>query len=78
MNPTHAVRIIVRTTKADSAFLYHVIEAHEGLATCTTLPNPEHAQYRDVELLVPRELVAEMKLVLEDLSDIVTILSQSV
>ena len=66
----HAKTITIRTKKEDSAFLYHVLEANEGLTAYSTLDYVPHHPYRDVELIFSPELEADVRALLEDLSDI--------
>jgi hypothetical protein len=74
---THAHKIFIRTKKEDSAFVYHVFEAHEGLVSVSTLPHQPHDPFRDLELLVTVELKADLEAILEDLSEIVSILPEA-
>ena len=71
---THAHKIFIRTRKEDSAFVYHILEAQEGLAAYSTLDFKSHDPFRDLELLVPKELVFQMSELLDSLGDMVTIL----
>jgi hypothetical protein len=71
---THAHKIFIRTKKEDSAFVYHVFEAHEGLVAYSTLPHRAHDPFRDLELLVTQELKSDLEALLQDLSELVTIL----
>ena len=71
---THAHKIFIRTKKEDSAFVYHVFEAHEGLVAYSTLPHRAHDPFRDLELLVTRELKSDLEALLQDLSEFVMIL----
>ena len=71
---THAHKIFIRTKKEDSAFVYHVFEAHEGLVSYSTLPHRAHDPFRDLELLVTQELKSDLEALLQDLSELVTIL----
>ncbi len=41
---------VLRMNKEDSAFFYFQLEANDGLCFYSTLENPPHAQYRDIEL----------------------------
>ena len=70
----HAKKIIIRSKKEDSAFLYNVFEAHEGLAAYQTLPFQKHDQHRDMELIFTEEREEEVRKVLVDLSDIIQVL----
>jgi hypothetical protein len=71
---THAHKIFIRTKKEDSAFVYHIFEAHEGLVAYSTLPHLTHDPFRDLELLVTPELKEDLHALLQDLSEYVTIL----
>ena len=71
---THAHNIFIRTKKEDSAFIYHVFEAHEGLVSYSTVKHQPHDPFRDLELLVTAELKDDLLALLEDLSEYVTIL----
>ena len=68
---THAHKIFIRTKKEDSAFVYHILEAQEGLAAYSTLDFKPHDPYRDLELLVPKELVHQAEALLETLGEMV-------
>ena len=46
-----ALKIKIRTKKSDSAFVYHTLEAHEGLTAYRTLPHQEGDTHRDMELM---------------------------
>ena len=69
-----AKKIIIRTRKEDSAFVYHVFEAHEGLTAYSTLPFMPHDPQRDLELLVAPESLNDLRTILKDLAGLVVIL----
>jgi hypothetical protein len=71
---THAHKIFVRTRKEDSAFIYHIFEAHEGLVAYSTLPHQNHDAFRDLELLVSAEMKADLEALLEDLAEWVSVI----
>ena len=71
---THAHKIFIRSKKEDSGFIYHVLEAHEGLAAYSTLDFDSRDPFRDLELWVPLEQLDRVMEVLLDLKEIVTIL----
>ena len=73
---THAHKIFIRTKKEDSAFVYNVLEAHEGIAAYTTLPFRAQDPFRDLELLVTEELKEDLKALLLDLKEMVEILPE--
>ena len=68
-------KILVRTTKEDSAFFYHVLEASEGIATYSTVNYQPGDRYRDVELLIPDGSLKDVKELLVELGDVVEILT---
>ncbi|MCC7441661.1 MAG: hypothetical protein IT285_08510 [Bdellovibrionales bacterium] len=52
-DPSGVATWTLRTRKEDSAFLYTVLEATEGIASFTTLPHAPGEADRTVELLIP-------------------------
>ncbi len=74
---THAHKIFIRTRKEDSVFIYHILEASEGLAAYSTLPFTSVDPHRDLELLVPQERIKQVNDLLQSLSEIVTILPEN-
>jgi DUF438 domain-containing protein len=76
----HAKKMVIRTSKQDSAFLYYILEANEGLTAYSTVDYKVHDKVRhairDVELMIPPERVGEVKELLKELS-FVTIISDS-
>lgn len=53
--------LIIRLNKEDSAFFYFQLEANDGFCFYSTLPNPPHAQYRDIDLKGDINLVNQMR-----------------
>lgn len=51
----NALKIQIRTKKSDSAYVYHLLEAHEGLTSYLTLAHQEGEQTRDIELIFAKE-----------------------
>jgi hypothetical protein len=45
--------IIIRVPKADSVYLYQLLEGYEGLVSHSTLPHENGAGFRDIELVCP-------------------------
>jgi hypothetical protein len=68
---SRAHKIFIRTHKRDSAFVYAVLEAQEGLVAYSTLPHQHHAQTRELELLVPESSLSELEAVLKSLGPMV-------
>jgi hypothetical protein len=69
-----AHKIFIRMKKEDSAFIYHVLEAHEGWAAYSTLPISRNDPYLDMLLIVPSEWVNPVNDLLESLKDRLIIL----
>jgi hypothetical protein len=64
--------ITIRMHKRDSAFVYAVLESHEGLCSYSTLPLEPGATHLDMILRAPDETAsAELRTVLKQLGDIV-------
>jgi hypothetical protein len=64
----NARKIQIRTKKSDSAYVYHLLEAHEGLTAYSTLPHNRGEQERGMELIFAPEaekdvlsLIAELQ-----------------
>jgi hypothetical protein len=72
---SRAHKVFIRSHKRESAFIYAVLEAHEGIATPTTLPHRHHAQTRELELLVPECFLPDLNEVLRELGPMVEVLS---
>ncbi len=47
-------RVVIRVSKEDSARVYALIEAYEGIAMISTLPHVSGDRWRDLELTVPQ------------------------
>jgi hypothetical protein len=60
-------RLLVRVTKADSAFLYFQLESNEGLCFYSTLDSSLGTTYRDLELIGSLEFEGEILRLLEHL-----------
>ncbi|MFN7685204.1 MAG: hypothetical protein ACK5QT_07315 [Oligoflexia bacterium] len=65
---------VIRIAKADSAWVYHVLEAQEGIVSYSTLPEPEGGILTpaglpacELELTIPAAFVKEVALVLEQI-----------
>jgi len=64
------LRKVIRVRKEDSAFIYNILEAHEGLAFYSTLPHQTGDAHRDLELNIPVSLVNEAALMLESMKEL--------
>jgi hypothetical protein len=65
----NTVKIRIRTKKSDSAFVYHTLEAHEGLTAYRTLPHVEGDWFRDMELSFSPDAEEDVKKLLKELSE---------
>lgn len=62
-------KIRVRVHKRDSAFVYCILESHEGTCSYSTLDGPANDLYRDLELQVPESALPDVRRVLEHLGE---------
>lgn len=69
----NALKLRIRTRKSDSAYVYHTLEAHEGLTAYRTLPHLEGEAVRDVELIFASVSEKEVREMLEDLRKFVNL-----
>ncbi len=61
-----AHRIVIKTHKEDSALIYHLLEAHEGLAAYSTLDSPQGDPFRELELWVTDSCLSDVLALLEE------------
>jgi hypothetical protein len=62
-----AQKIRIRTKKSDSAFIYHTLEAHEGLTAYRTIPHQVGDLHRDVELMFSPDALEDVKKLISEL-----------
>jgi hypothetical protein len=67
----HSVVKVIRVKKEDSAFVYFILESYEGITSYSTLDHREGDAYRDLELRIPPDFVAEVEDLLKRLGDLV-------
>ena len=65
----NARKIQIRTKKSDSAYVYHTLEAHEGLTAYRTLNHREGEQFRDIELIFAPEVEKDVLSLLAELQE---------
>lgn len=65
---------IVRVPKNESAFLYFILEAHEGLCFYSTLPSSLGQSYRDVHIQSSVHFIEEIDQVINKLSQEVNLI----
>jgi len=58
---------VIRVKKEESAFLYFVLEAREGLTFYSTLPHQSGDAHRDIELMTPVDFLPELEALLKQL-----------
>lgn len=57
----------IRVRKEDSAFVYFILESHEGIVSYSTLDFRKGDPHRDLELRIPPDFVQEVEGVLKRL-----------
>ncbi len=67
----------IRVRKQDSAFVYFILEASEGITSYSTLDHKPGDPHRDLELRIPPDFVDEVENLLESLGDMVHELKDS-
>ena len=71
MEDSKSVRTMrIRVRKEDSAFIYTILEAHEGLASYSTLSHRVGEAHRDLELTIPVSLLPEALQMLDSISNL--------
>jgi hypothetical protein len=66
----------IRVRKEDSAYVYCILESHEGITSYSTLDHQAGDPFRDLELQIPFDFVDEVNRVLKDLGDMIYELSE--
>jgi hypothetical protein len=59
----------IRVRKEDSAFVYAILEASEGIASYSTLPHAPGSAFRDLELQIPDGFRDDVARVLQELGE---------
>ncbi len=65
----HSIIRRIRVRSEDSAFVYAVLEASEGVCAYSTLPHQTGDRHRDLELIIPDGQLPEVERILADLTD---------
>jgi hypothetical protein len=60
--------MILRVRKEDSAYLYQILEASEGLTNYSTLAADKHSSHREILLHLAPDLVHEVRELIERLA----------
>lgn len=71
MKATSSVRRILQVKKENSAFVYAILESHEGWTAYSTLESPKETPYRRIELLIAPDFEREVTELIEVLGDLV-------
>ena len=64
--------MILRVAKQDTAFLYALLEAYEGVVTYSTLASEKSAGYRDIQVFSTPSQTAALEEIVQTLSQEVT------
>ena len=67
----HSIRKVIRVKKEDSAFVYFILESHEGICSYSTLDFKPGDAFRDLELRIPPDMIQEVEEVLKSLGDMI-------
>jgi len=65
------VRKVIRVRKEDSAFVYFILESHEGIVSYSTLPFQQGDSHRDLELRIPPDFVEDVDEILASFGDLI-------
>ena len=72
MNVPHSsIKKVIRVKKEDSAFVYFILESHEGVTSYSTLAFEQGDAHRDLELRIPPDFLNEVEDILERLGELV-------
>jgi len=58
----------IRVSREDSAFVYAILEASEGICSYSTLPHQVGDQHRDLELMIPDGFLTRVRALMEELN----------
>lgn len=64
-----ALKKRIRVKKEESAFVYFILESHEGVTSYSTLPHREGDPHRDLELTFSATFASEVDEILKDLGE---------
>lgn len=67
--PRHSVFKNIRVRKEDSAFVYFILESHEGIVSYSTLPFEPGDPHRDLELRIPPDFEEDVRRLLKELGE---------
>lgn len=67
-DPSRSSKRRIRVRSEDSAFIYSILEASNGVCAYSTLPNESGDRHRDLELVVPEGFEIEVDQILAELN----------
>ncbi len=67
-DPSASVIRRIRVRTEDSAFVYSIFEASEGVCAYSTLPHQTGDRHRDLELVIPEMQLPEVEWILSELT----------
>ncbi len=69
VDPQSSIIRRIRVSKADSAYVYAILEASEGICAYTTIPHQSGDWHRDLELMVPTGCIEAVDRLIARLKD---------
>lgn len=69
--PDTFLKRTIRVRKEDSAFVYFILESHEGIVSYSTLSHQPGDAHRELELQIPPAFIDEVDQVLRSFGDAV-------
>lgn len=69
MAATQSVFRKIRVRKQDSAFVYNILESHGGVMSYSTLPHEPGTAYRDLELRIAPDFLADAERILREIGE---------
>ncbi len=60
-------RVLLKVKKEDSAIIYFILEANEGVCFYSTIPHEAHDQFRIIEIKYTQELEKEFNQIINQL-----------
>ena len=61
-------RIRIRVAREESAFVYAILEASEGICFYSTVPHQHGEMHRDLDLVIPPAFLQQVRALIADLS----------
>ncbi|MGK5087655.1 DUF4911 domain-containing protein [Bdellovibrionota bacterium FG-2] len=74
MQPQRSIFKNIRVRSEDSAFVYFIMEAQEGICSYSTLDFKSGDAHRDLELRIPPDFLDEVNSLLAELGEMIVFL----